>query len=129
MHSTTLATFQLAVMVCLAIVPFVSAATPSIVNSAGGFSVVGCQNVDSVNGLALANQEPSDSALTVEKCATTCGGFQFAGLTQETLCFCGNTLTPTVNQDESLCQGPCGGNPNEACGDSTGLFLLVYKSG
>lgn len=71
-------------------------------------------------------------ASTIEHCINFCTveGYVYAGIQFHTQCFCGNMFPknpPHPKLDESECDKPCRGNPNQMCG---GLWAnKVYETG
>lgn len=90
-----------------------------------GYTYKGCYT-DSVNARVLAGDHYFDSAMTVEKCATSCAGSTYFGTQYEGECYCGNAFSsPTTKVAENDCSMLCGGNNMEYCGN--GNRLTMYE--
>ncbi|KFY20044.1 hypothetical protein V491_04033, partial [Pseudogymnoascus sp. VKM F-3775] len=64
--------------------------------------------------------------MTLETCATFCGGYTYFGTEWSTECWCGNTLAAgATTVAASQCSMTCSGNGNQLCGN--GDRLSVYK--
>ncbi|EKM51419.1 uncharacterized protein PHACADRAFT_263533 [Phanerochaete carnosa HHB-10118-sp] len=86
--------------------------------------------VDNANGRVFAEEDPDNSALTVESCISSCTsqGFSVAGMEYSVQCFCGNELiNGAVTAPDSDCNMACGGSATEACGGPN--RLSVYSTG
>ncbi|KAI0971078.1 WSC domain-containing protein [Xylaria arbuscula] len=94
---------------------------------------VGCWTDDSSDGRALFYRQDSldSSALTNEGCLESClaGGFPFAGTEYGGECYCGVVIGngTSLATDDSTCNVPCNGNPDEICGGPSRLSLYVAK--
>ncbi|THC88547.1 hypothetical protein EYZ11_012008 [Aspergillus tanneri] len=81
---------------------------------------------DSVSPRMLTGAATTDTAMTVERCATFCAKYHWFGVEYGTECYCGNTWVPGTNETAQVdCQTPCAGNPSEICGGP--LRLSVYR--
>lgn len=64
--------------------------------------------------------------MTPELCAEHAAGFAYYGLQYGKECWFGNTLRKGSGQrDETECQKPCAGDPEQTCGD--GQRLNLYR--
>lgn len=119
-------------------------ANGSLANSAGGVAVqlplvpyasnyLGCATDSQSNSQALTSKSTQEVAMTVEKCATFCDGFQYYGVEYSSQCFCGNTInspnfitSPTSTPNNSTCNMRCGGRGDQLCGGPNAISL--YKN-
>jgi len=136
---STFAGFQLAVTVCLAIVPFISATpthsqpsrrgTPSIDTPVNGFFSLGCVHLFDAQGtMPLRTQVRLPGDNSEDNCTKACldanQGYIYAGLTGGTRCFCDTSFVGTGNLDIVRCQQyPCSANDNQACGGDSAMVL------
>lgn len=108
---------------------------PSTVQSAGGYSYLGCASEPSLNGgsgRGLTDNSTDTSDMTIEQCALYCGAsnYKYFGVEYYSQCYCGNTLQPgtTIEADNSNCTMPCKGNANEYCGGDWHMNLYGLSS-
>ncbi|KAL2063424.1 hypothetical protein VTL71DRAFT_5229 [Oculimacula yallundae] len=91
------------------------------------YSSEGCYT-EATTGRALADKRYDDDTMTIEKCATTCTGFEFFGLEYYQECYCGNSLSAgSVPAPSTECRFSCLGDPSQTCGGNS--RLNVYKFG
>jgi len=142
MRSTLLqpASFQLALTVLLAIVPFISATPsrrqqpPTIVQISGNFEFQGCYGGQPASSLQVSVGGPGSNS--VENCLGACkaAGLSAAGLEGGTECFCAGDVGPlesggAIGSEQCNVLGllsACPANPADACGGRN--TILVYKS-
>ncbi|EPS36071.1 hypothetical protein H072_10524 [Dactylellina haptotyla CBS 200.50] len=91
----------------------------------------GCYLENTANNHILQSASKTDATgMTVEICQDNCfgAGFSFAGITNGTICACGNGFADSWSEtlDDSGCAITCPGNSAETCG-GTGAFE-VYVS-
>ncbi|KFY67163.1 hypothetical protein V496_01737 [Pseudogymnoascus sp. VKM F-4515 (FW-2607)] len=98
---------------------------PQQPGTVGNYKLHGC--VTDSQGLRTLSQDMLRSDdMTLETCATFCGGYTYFGTEWSTECWCGNTLaTGATTVDASQCSMTCSGNGNQLCGN--GDRLSVYK--
>ncbi|KAI4092317.1 MAG: hypothetical protein LQ344_003562 [Seirophora lacunosa] len=82
---------------------------------------------DSTSARVLTGKYVPDSALTVEKCAAACKGYQIFGTQYRSQCYCGNAFAgATAKVAETQCGYVCAGNALQFCG--AGNRLSVYRA-
>ncbi|ELR06631.1 hypothetical protein VC83_03264 [Pseudogymnoascus destructans] len=103
-----------------------SAATgPQQPDTVGNFEFHGCLS-DNQGQRTLAQDMLRSDDMTLEICATFCGGYRYFGTEWSTECWCGNTVTTgATTVDAGQCSMTCGGNGDLLCGN--GNRLSVYK--
>lgn len=91
----------------------------------GKYNFYGCVT-DSQGQRTLTGDMLRSDDLTLETCATFCGGYTYFGGEWSTECWCGNTLTAgATTVAASQCSMTCSGNGDQLCGN--GDRLSVYK--
>jgi WSC domain len=79
----------------------------------------------------MNNEQPDNSALTIESCIATCTnlGYQVAGLEYADQCFCDDELRngAVLAASDSTCSMACSGSSAEVCGGPN--LVSVYSSG
>ncbi|KAK4213647.1 WSC domain-containing protein [Rhypophila decipiens] len=98
---------------------------PSSPAEVGDYIYVDCY-VDDLDNRTLPSKVKYDPDLTLEKCAAFCSEYEFFGVEYSSQCYCGNDLTAQVRPEEE-CRQRCGGNRNQACGDSKRLNIYASK--
>ncbi|KAF2816733.1 WSC domain-containing protein 2, partial [Mytilinidion resinicola] len=89
-----------------------------------GYTYQGCFS-EAQGGRALADSSTATDGLTVESCASFCGGSTYFGVEYGRECYCGASLaTTSTNQSASDCSMTCAGNSLEYCG--AGNRLNIY---
>ncbi|VBB73184.1 Putative protein of unknown function [Podospora comata] len=92
----------------------------------GDFEYTGCFT-DAVGQRSLKGKTTYDSQMTLEKCAASCSGYDYFGVSFAEECYCGNTLEPTAEEvPQAECAMRCAGNYNQVCGDAD--RLNVYSN-
>ena len=86
--------------------------------------------LDNESNRILTGHSFQDEAMTQEKCKTTCNDLQFnyAGVEEADVCFCGNTIPDLTFLPSSECNYECPGNSTEMCGGDAQMtiFTLPY---
>ncbi|KFY33326.1 hypothetical protein V494_07739 [Pseudogymnoascus sp. VKM F-4513 (FW-928)] len=99
---------------------------PQQPGTVGKYKWHGCVT-DSQGQRTLPQDMLRNDDMTLETCATFCGGYTYFGTEWSTECWCGNTLTAgATTVDASQCSMTCSGNGDELCGN--GDRLSVYTS-
>ncbi|ORX80461.1 WSC-domain-containing protein [Basidiobolus meristosporus CBS 931.73] len=94
-----------------------------------GYNLVGCY-LDNENQPSLTGLNSVDVNQSSQKCGDICTKkFVYAGVRDGSTCMCGNAKPPDslLVQDNSLCNIPCPGNPQEKCGGK--LYMSVWIVG
>ncbi|KAK4194459.1 WSC domain-containing protein [Triangularia verruculosa] len=90
----------------------------------GDFEYAGCFT-DAVGQRSLRGKTTYDSAMTLEKCAASCSGYDHFGVSFREECYCGDVLEPTaVEVPQAECAMRCAGNYSQACGDANRLNVF-----
>ena len=89
----------------------------------GDFTYQSCWT-DSVSTRSLTGAVYRGEDMTVEECASRCGGFAYFGLEYSNECFCGNDLGGEAAL-ESECSELCAGDKTEWCGGPGRLSLYA----
>ncbi|RDW79993.1 hypothetical protein BP6252_04631 [Coleophoma cylindrospora] len=97
---------------------------PAIVQSAGGFTYLGCYT-EATTGRALSAKTLATDAMNIELCASTCAGYTYFGVEYHRECYCGNSLAAGSNVTTSGCTMLCTGNNLEYCGGSKRLQMYI----
>lgn len=73
---------------------------------------------------ALSSVSFYDDAMTLEKCAAVCDGYQWFGVEYGRECYCGDTLNEgSVSAPAAECNFPCPGKLSQTCGAGNRLNL------
>ncbi|KAK0718950.1 WSC domain-containing protein [Apiosordaria backusii] len=90
----------------------------------GDFEYAGCFT-DAVGQRSLRGKTTYDSAMALEKCAASCSGYDYFGVSFREECYCGNVLEPTaVEVPQAECAMRCAGNYSQVCGDANRLNVF-----
>ncbi|KAG6919830.1 hypothetical protein DXG01_000335 [Tephrocybe rancida] len=82
---------------------------------------------DFAGSRTLAAATLINETMTIEKCQTFCdaGAFGFAGVEFGSECYCDFSIQfPSVADNATTCNVPCGGNVNETCGGPSRINLF-----
>ncbi|KAL8735064.1 MAG: hypothetical protein Q9181_002948 [Wetmoreana brouardii] len=86
----------------------------------------GCYT-EATKGRALIGKTYYDNALTIEKCATACNGYNYFGLEYYRECYCGDDLQDgSVPASSTECKYACTGDSSELCGGDYRLNLYSF---
>jgi len=100
-------------------------AGPSQPLTVGNYSWYGCQT-EGTGVRALASKSLVNSTMTLNVCATFCGGYTYFGTEYGAECYCGNVLgNGSVAAPTDNCNMACGGDAKQLCG--AGNRLSVYE--
>ncbi|KAK3945202.1 putative fungistatic metabolite [Diplogelasinospora grovesii] len=105
-----------------------SSATPTLAHkpTVSPYTFVSCWTEGASNRALSAKSYSSDTAMTLESCASFCSGYKYFGTEYASQCFCGDTLDSTsTNASLSDCSMTCTGNQYEYCGAGDRLELYV----
>ncbi|KAL1840964.1 hypothetical protein VTJ49DRAFT_7570 [Mycothermus thermophilus] len=69
----------------------------------------------------------SANDMTAAKCAEHCDGYEYFGTQYSSECHCG-MIEPPVTADDSECNMPCSGDPNETCGGPMKLNVFYFDT-
>jgi len=98
---------------------------PQDPSSVGGYNFYSCVT-DIRSARTLSAKTTSNSAMTLEMCATYCSGYKYFGTEYSDECYCGNQFTTGATlAANSDCSMTCAGNSAELCG--AGDRLSVYQ--
>ncbi|OBT77116.1 hypothetical protein VF21_05045 [Pseudogymnoascus sp. 05NY08] len=98
---------------------------PQQPKTVGNYEFQGCVT-DSHEQRTLTQDMLRSDYMTLETCATFCGGYTYFGTEWSTECWCGNTLTTGATiVYAGQCSMTCSGNGDQLCGN--GDRLSVYK--
>lgn len=98
---------------------------PQQPKTVGNYEFQGCVT-DSHGQRTLTQDMLGSDYMTLETCATFCGGYTYFGTEWSTECWCGNTLTTGATiVYAGQCSMTCSGNSDQLCGN--GDRLSVYK--
>ncbi|KAF2006087.1 heme peroxidase, partial [Amniculicola lignicola CBS 123094] len=98
--------------------------SPPVTPSISGYNYLGCYS-EATNGRALTDTATTSDKMTVETCATFCGGSSYFGIEYSSECYCGSALQAgSTIQSSDDCNMVCGGNSTEFCG--AGNRLNIY---
>jgi hypothetical protein len=102
---------------------------PIVEPTISGYTYQGCYN-DTVQSRVLKDTTTSSNSMTVEACASFCGGAAYFGVEYGAECYCGSQLSASsTKQADSDCNMVCAGNSSEYCGASDRLNLYALPSG
>ncbi|PVH89547.1 WSC-domain-containing protein [Cadophora sp. DSE1049] len=100
---------------------------PEFVQNAGAYSLQGCLVDGTGTGRILQGYTTTlNSAMTIEKCITTCAakGYTKAGVEFGTQCYCDNSVTSTTLAPIGDCSKIfCSGNATQFCGAASRMLL------
>ncbi|KAK0125522.1 hypothetical protein ONS96_009359 [Cadophora gregata f. sp. sojae] len=103
---------------------------PGFVQNSGAYSLQGCLVDGTGTGRILQGYTTTlNSAMTVEKCSTTCAakGYSKAGVEFGTQCYCDNAVTTTTIAPLTDCSKIfCSGNATQFCGAAN--RILIYST-
>jgi WSC domain len=92
------------------------------------YSYIDC-HTDSVNSRTINDKSEVSYSMTLDLCATFCGGYIFFGVEFGRECYCGNTLlASSTTATDGRCNMQCLGNSAQICGGSNGLSLYGYSA-
>ncbi|KAI1207953.1 glycoside hydrolase family 16 protein [Annulohypoxylon truncatum] len=89
-----------------------STVDPSIIN---GYTLLGC--FESGASHDSFSQVSSHPGMDNGACVAACAGRKYAGIHSD-ICYCADTLGPSVAVDSAMCDTQCKGNGREICGGS-----------
>lgn len=92
------------------------------------YTYVDC-HTDSVNARTLSEKSEVSYSITLEACASFCGGYIFFGVEFGRECYCGNSLLAgSTTATDGRCNMQCLGNSVQICGGGNGLSLYEYSA-
>lgn len=104
--------------------PDIPGGAPEQPLAAGDYSFLGCRR--DIPGRALKGKATAMEAMTNEKCAEFCEGFEYFGTEYGSECYCGDDLSEeSAEADVGQCDMLCSGSVMEYCG--AGDRLSVYQ--
>ncbi|KAG4439140.1 hypothetical protein IFR05_005377 [Cadophora sp. M221] len=102
-----------------------STTKPHTVPSAGEYTYFGCYSEGLVARALGEAFFPSDEN-TIERCASACYPYKYAGAEYGRECWCGNVLKgATKASDSDFCIMPCAGNQQQYCGGIVALNVYI----
>ncbi|KAL3426632.1 WSC domain-containing protein-like protein 3 [Phlyctema vagabunda] len=111
------------------IAPSATPTGPSIVQSIGAFSFIGCYT-EATTGKALTGKTLANDTMTIQICASVCSTFQYFGIEYHRECYCGNSLSAgsVPATTGATCSQVCMGNPLQYCGGNSRLQMYQKQS-
>ncbi|KMU91256.1 WSC domain-containing protein 2 [Coccidioides immitis H538.4] len=100
---------------------------PTINLDIAGYKHLGCYD-DSRDSRALSESFVYSDKMTVDMCASFCGGANYFGVEYYSECYCGATLSPrSSKQPETDCSFLCSGNSTQYCGGSDRINVYMKE--